>query len=279
MLNLSFIRQVGPLQWTTRYSILQFRKRILRQDSKLRLPTGIKINLPRYSGTATEVYVTNANIDWGSEALFMRFADSSRDFLDIGSHFGYYAVYCAPGVRQVYAFEPSSSNVPSLRQNARLASNIRVVDAAVSSQDGEADFFSGGGSSVGSLNHVGGTVSKVPVTTIDSFVKSHPEVDIGLIKIDIEGHDFEALQGMHATVARFQPLILTECERSGALMDLCSQWKYRVFAFTRDRKTEHLAYRELSGEATGEYSCKMLFLVPAALQPAFAALQGRERVA
>ena len=41
------------------------------------------IILPRQSQSATEVYVTHANVDWGAEALFARFADRDRDFIDI----------------------------------------------------------------------------------------------------------------------------------------------------------------------------------------------------
>ncbi|MBT9331633.1 FkbM family methyltransferase [Paracidobacterium acidisoli] len=272
MLNLSFIRQVGPVQWAVRYSMLQFRKRILRQDSTLRLPTGMRIRLPRHSGCATEVYVTNGNIDWGSEAVFVQFAEPSRDFLDIGSHFGYYATYCAPRVRQVYAFEPGACNLTALRQNAALSSNIQIVEMAVSSHDGEADFFSGVGSTVGSLNNVGGAVTKVRITTVDSFVENHPEINVGLIKTDIEGHDLEALQGMHATVARFQPLILTECEWSQALQNLCAAWKYRIFAFTHDRLTDKPGYHDLSDDDVTKYFCKMLFLVPEKLQPAFSGI-------
>ena len=91
MSNWNFVRQVGILPWALRYTKGQFYKRILRRDCQLRLPTGNLISLPRQSASATEVYVTNADVDWGAEALLARFADSKRDFLDIGSRIGYYA--------------------------------------------------------------------------------------------------------------------------------------------------------------------------------------------
>lgn len=70
VINIPFIRQIGPLKWLHRYARRQFEKRILRRDSRLKLPTGLTINLPRWSRSATEVYVTNADMDWGAEALF-----------------------------------------------------------------------------------------------------------------------------------------------------------------------------------------------------------------
>jgi FkbM family methyltransferase len=254
-----------------RYGTLQFRKRVLKRDSSLRLPTGIRMALPQYSGNATEIYVTNADTDWGAEAIFARFADPARDFLDIGSHIGYYAVYLAPLVRRVYAFEPSPRNLPYLYDNSKRAQNIEVVEMAVSSYDGEAEFFSGQGAAVGSLENVGGQVTKVPVITIDTFLENKSAIAPGLIKTDIEGHDIGALRGMHATVLKFQPLILTECTLTQELIQLCDTWNYSIFSSIRDRQTNRTSFRELS--ASNE-ACwyKMLFLVPQSRQPAFAGL-------
>lgn len=83
MVSWDFIQQVGPFRWALRYGTLQFRKRVLKRDSELRLPTGAKIMLPRQSQNATEIYVTKADTDWGAETIFVQFADSERDFFDI----------------------------------------------------------------------------------------------------------------------------------------------------------------------------------------------------
>lgn len=271
MLNFTFIREVGPAPWLIRYSILQFRKRILKKDTALRLPSGNTIILPRQSRTSTEIYVTNANMDWGSEALLANFADPARDFLDIGSHIGYYAAYLSPLVRRAYAFEPDQRNLPGLRANARPSPNIDIVEMAVSSTSGIANFFRGQNSSIGSLRDQGGSAVPVPVTTIDDFVANRPGIDVGLVKTDIEGHDLEALRGMQKTVADFQPLILTECEFSPELGRLCSQWNYRIFAFLRDIKSRKIHFSELPADLQ-KYTAKMLFLVPPALHAAFAGL-------
>jgi FkbM family methyltransferase len=272
MLNWTFIRQVGPVQWAIRYSTLQFRKRVLKQDSRLRLPTGVRINLPRQSKTSTEIYVTNANMDWGSEAIFAEFADPHRDFLDIGAHIGYYAAYLSPCVRRAYAFEPDTGNLPGLHGNADLTPNIEVIEMAVSSTNGVANFFGGNGSSVGSLNDVGGPVTQVTVTSVDTFVADHKGIDVGLIKTDVEGHDLEALHGMNTTVARFQPLILTECEMSSELVDLCLQWNYKIFATQKDKKNGKQHFAECKPKDKESHWTKMLFLTPRSLHRAFAGI-------
>jgi FkbM family methyltransferase len=270
MLNVKFIRQVGPVKWLYRYSWLQVRKRLFKSETRLRLPTGGFLTLPKHSGGATEVFVTNANIDWGSEALFARFADQKRDFLDLGSHIGYYSVYLAPRVRRVYAFEPDSRNLASLQANAAAAENIEVIQMAVSSYDGVSLLQVGGGSTDSSLVDAAGgeAVVNVKVTTIDSFLNSRNDTDVALIKIDIEGHDLKALQGMHQTIADHQPLILTESVLDSDLREICTSWGYRIFAFVRDRKTLQTNFRELS-ESLDDPWCKMLFLVPKHLVATF----------
>ena len=100
------------------------------------------------------------------KTILVRFADPKRDFLDIGSHIGYYAAYLAPRVRCPYAFEPDPRNLPALHEYARLATNIRVIEMAVSSQDGARNFFPGANSSIGSLESIGGAPIRGAVTKL-----------------------------------------------------------------------------------------------------------------
>jgi FkbM family methyltransferase len=214
-------------------------------------------------------------MDWGSEALFAKFADRSRDFIDVGAHIGYYSVYLSPLVRRAYAFEPHPRNISGLQMNAGLAGNIEVMQMAVSSRKGHARLHIGKGSAVSSLEGNGEETIDVAVTTIDEFIADRPIVDVALIKTDIEGHDLEALRGMRATVARSQPLIVTECEISTELSNLCAEWRYLIFAFTRDRATLKTKFRRLSSvEAARAHWCKMLFLVPPRLAASFSEHQG-----
>lgn len=262
-INLRFIRQVGLFRWLKRYTWLQFAKRVLRRDTRMLLPTGSQIVLPRQSQSATEVYVTTANTDWGSEALFAQFADRNRDFIDVGAHIGYYSAYLSPLIRRGYAFEPDPRNIPFLQINARLAGNIDIVQMAVSSQTGHRQLQVGGESAVSSLEGTGRKTIDTPVITIDDFMAARPTIDAALIKTDLEGHDLEALRGMRATVERCRPLILTECNNSAALLNLCIEWRYSIFAYRRDRRTLKLNFQQLSSaEELQESWYKMLFLVP-----------------
>ncbi|MGH9586848.1 MAG: FkbM family methyltransferase [Acidobacteriaceae bacterium] len=219
------------------------------------------------------VFITNANIDWGSEALLARYADRERDFFDLGANIGYYAAYFSPLVRRSYAFEPDVRNYPGLRKNASLSPNIEIIEAAVSSRNGTAELFPGSRAAVSSLERIDGVRPvSVRVTTIDSFVAEHPGINPCLVKIDIEDHDIQALRGMEKTITEFQPLILTECELNSELWSLCGRWKYEIYGFVRDRKTLKTCFRHFPPAGGTEEWTNMLFLVPQALNLEFASL-------
>ncbi len=262
MPNIDFVRQVGVFRWAIRYALFQFQKRGLRRDINLRLPTGSMIVLP-LSHPVSEIYVTNANIDWGADALFAKFADHRRDFLDIGANIGYYSNYLSPLVRNVYAFEPEPRNLAALHLNANLCGNVKVIAKAVSSHNGVARLAIGRDPATNTLQtRLGAKTIEVPVTTVDSFVADHPDIDVGLIKTDIEGHDFQALKGMGRTVKRFQPLILSECGNDPELPSLLRDWDYRIFGFVCDRKTFTLSFQEFTAESFRSKWYKMIFLTP-----------------
>ena len=128
------------------------------------------------------------------------------------------------------------------------AGNVEVVEAAVSSRDGSARPHVGQGSAVSSLEGAGkgGEEIEVKTVTIDSFVSSRPGIDVGLVKADVEGHDLEALRGMSEIVARWQPLILTECFYTRQVDELCHKWAYQTYAFTRDRRTLKARFQKMS---------------------------------
>jgi hypothetical protein len=110
-MNLEYIREVGVVRWTWRTCLRQLSKRLLRVENTLVLPTGLLIHLPKHSKFGSEVFVTKANVDWGSERIFAENLDPSGVFLDVGANIGYYSLYVLPCVSSAYAFEPGSACV------------------------------------------------------------------------------------------------------------------------------------------------------------------------
>ena len=124
--------------------------------------------------------------------------------LDIGANIGYYAVMESLVVGptgKVTAFEPMSRNVQMLKRNVELngASNIDVVQGAVSASTGTGKMFMSSHSNLHTFHRDGSaadylesTPVDVPTMTLrDAVSRSGLRTD--LIRMDVEGHEVEIL--------------------------------------------------------------------------------------
>jgi FkbM family methyltransferase len=259
------MREVGPFQWAFRTVIRQFYKRVLKRDHKMRLPTGEWMTLPISSRFATEAYVTRADVDWGSEKLFDALIDGNGVFLDVGANIGYYSLYFAPRFSAVYSFEPDPRVRLSLEQIVRNNPNIHVIPYAVAATQGKACFVLERDAEVSHLStdgDNGGEQIEVELTTIDAFASAR-DLRVEAIKIDVEGHDKEVIEGALTTLMQQTPVVLAESSPDAELFRLASKVGYRVFAYVRHPETRQRHFEELVPEVPTPGETKMLFLIPA----------------
>jgi len=263
-MNTAFIKEVGPVRWACRTAIRQVYKRILRRDQQMRLPTRELITLPISDHSATETYITNANIDWGTEALLASLLQGKGAFLDVGAHIGYYSLYMLPRVTAVYAFEPDPRVRIFLEKNLANKPTAEVLPFAVSSVPGKARFTLEGNTDISHLSKGDEqTVNQieVDVITLDAFVTSR-NLAVEAIKIDAEGFDTEILQGGLTLLAHQSPLVVTEATPDALLFSIAARVGYRVFAFLRHPSTRQRSFAELLPQLPISGQTKMLFLVP-----------------
>ncbi len=269
-INWEFIKEVGTFTWVRRTIARQFSKRVLGKDNTIVLPTGLCMRLPRASKFASEVFITGANVDWGSEALFANHLDASGVVLDVGANIGYYSLYTLPRAGAVHAFEPDPRALPVLRLNLAAHSNAHVHSVAIGNRIGKSSFILEPNSEVSHLadssTHLGGNRCGVDVTTIDHFV-AEKDLRITGIKIDVEGADLDVIEGAIQTLASQAPLVLTETTPDERLFGLIRPLSYTVFAFVKHPNTLKFQLREISRESN--LQTKMLFLVPTRLQSTF----------
>jgi FkbM family methyltransferase len=285
-MNWHFARTVGLPKFFLRQLLLRLHNFFARQPLRIRLPTGLSMNLPEDSFFGRDVYVTNADVDWGSEALFSRHLDLQGDFIDVGANIGYYSVYVAPVVRRVFSFDPDPRNHAPLAASSRESSNIIVQERALSSSSGEMKLELGDESSVSRLatnqDRSDGKTIKVPVTSLDEFVRSQGDMRVTGIKLDTEGHELPILQGGIEMIRRDQPLILTELmrwpghgdEAFRELVEFAEALAYHHFAFVpqplgwvRAGRFRLVALDD--GKTFSTNATKMIFLVPERLHSKF----------
>lgn len=143
----------------------------------------------------------------------VRRALAGKDVIDAGAFIGDSALILEElNPKRVYAFEPWQENTKLLRKTAELNdfSNLVIVDKALSSHEatltvqpiGSATFIHKFGS------------QKIDTTTIDSFVDKY-QLTVGLIKMDIEGHEHEAVNGSEKTINIQKPVLLISLYHDG----------------------------------------------------------------
>ena len=132
---------------------------------------------------------------------------------DIGANIGFFSLIGARAVGpdgRVVAFEPLPDNLRWLRHNAALNGfgHVEVVEAAVGAAAGQASFAVGGTAGWGRLD-AGGAVP-VEVIRLDELVAGGGIPAPDLIKMDIEGGEVDALDGMAGTLTEHAPTLIVE---------------------------------------------------------------------
>ena len=231
-------------------------------------------------------------MDWGSEGLFARHLEASRDFLDIGANVGYYSMYCAPLVRRVVSFDPDPRNHVALEENRLRANNISIQKMALGGTPGDGILEMQADSAVSRLaegSQALGTTLRVAVSTIDAFLAEDKTLNLGAIKLDTEGTELEILRGGQSAIAQWQPLILAELQRNPGegekqaleFQEFSAAMGYRLFAYVPIHSgvfhTESFYLVALDSTTFKRNSTKMIFLVPPRLQCEFEAETNRNQ--
>ena len=147
-------------------------------------------------------------------------------FWDVGANVGIYSVLFGKKfpAGKVIAFEPNVSLHVLLTQNLDLngVNNVRIESFALSNAKGVGQIeISKGRAGAGKIKS---TLAEdyedksFPIITGDMYVKDFPEAIPSLIKIDVEGHEPEVIEGLSHVLRQYKPVLMIEV--FGNLWDL-----------------------------------------------------------
>ncbi len=131
-----------------------------------------------------------------------------KDFLDCGAYFGDSALMFSRDYqpKSIYSFEPDPENRGVLLETIKYhdLNNIIPISMCVGEKCGKVNFYN-----MGPFSYVseGGGMSVMEMTTIDEFVAER-SLNVGVIKIDIEGFEMEVLEGAKKTIIEQKPVLL-----------------------------------------------------------------------
>lgn len=147
--------------------------------------------------------------------------DQKFIFYDIGANTGWYSMLAASlsSESSVYSFEPLFEHAKCLHESRKLnqfENRISLYEIALSDSTGKLPILlAGSGSSLEKdfLSTDQGSRT-VYVKTLDSFVKETNAPLPHFIKMDIEGHEYKALQGAKGTILKSSPVLFVEIART-----------------------------------------------------------------
>ena len=183
-------------------------------------------NLYTYNGYLFPTNFCEISVMWHKHSLSVLEPQTlvkmrQKDFIDVGACIGDSAVlfereFCD---KNIYTFEPTKQNYALLEQTLRLNDSKRIipVNMGLGARAGELVIHYrteniGGSSAMVSDETTQAESTKM--TTLDEFVKEH-KIEVGFIKVDIEGFEMEFLKGAKETICTQKPAMLLSIYHSG----------------------------------------------------------------
>lgn len=171
----------------------------------------LDIILPLYSKNKFDYADMEKYFDEGPYEISEEVSVGEGDVvIDCGANMGLFCATVAERASKIYAFEPSGIIIEDyLNEMKKRYTNIEVQHFAVSDEVGETTFSYNvsniGASGIGTNTHDKCMEEKVPVTTLDEFVREKGLQRVDFIKADIEGAERKMLAGAKQLLKEFAP--------------------------------------------------------------------------
>lgn len=168
--------------------------------------------LPRDDNVMRPLMESTGDWELNEALLFRAHIRRASTVVDIGAHVGYYTLLSARAVGwrgRVVAVEPDPDNAALLRENIRRnrLRNITVIEAAAWSATTRLQLRRDSINSGDNRIVRNGAGHEVPAVALDERLTRSR---VSAVKIDAQGTDHIALEGMLHTLESCQPVVFTE---------------------------------------------------------------------
>ena len=213
----------------------EFSSKIVKLNDNLYYYNGYYLPVNQFDSS---VFFTRYGIDKLTTLGSVR----NKHIIDAGGYVGDTALlFSSYTDKNIHVFEASPSNMDIIRETIRLnhLDNIVPVSKALGEKSGTATFSLGERNSCNSLverpgynypDHI-----EVPVVTLDDYVREN-DLEVGLIKVDIEGGEQLLLRGAVETIRTQHPILLISIYHSAndffeikpMIEKMCGKYTFRI---------------------------------------------------
>jgi FkbM family methyltransferase len=137
--------------------------------------------------------------------IVVDYVDNFHTCIDVGSHYGFLTKEFSSYFDNVYAFEMNKKIYDYFLQNVSDCNNIKSFNVALYNEDNDhllsTDDLDSGQNKIDKNGKI-----EVKGKTLDSYKLEN----VGLIKLDIQGGEFKALEGSIETLKNNNPIVVVE---------------------------------------------------------------------
>ncbi len=229
--------------WTPPKSI--YRYLTFQGILKFKTTAGTSFKIRSYGDSIENEIFWSSMKNWENISIniWSELCKNAEVIFDLGANTGIYSLI-AKSINppaKVYAFEPVSRVYKKLVFNNSLNKfNISCNEIALSNYEGEATLYDLPSAHVYTVfvnkNHFDPGIPtlevKIKATTLNAFIKANNISKIDIIKIDVELHEVEVMEGFSEYLDKFRPTILIEIlnnEIGNKIQQLVSGLDYLFF--------------------------------------------------
>jgi FkbM family methyltransferase len=213
------------------FNAILFRKFVYsktKKEKEIQCKTFFGVDMNVLLPSSTDIYLTGGK-SHETEIRLAKFLiqnlKANDTFLDVGAHYGYFSLLASKLVGEkgnVFSFEPSPTTFNILNKNQLPHANIKVNNLAVSDVNSTLTFYEFPNlySEYNTLD-----VSQfenepwfeeyrpkeitIDAIVLDDFLKKE-NIQFKVVKIDVEGAEFQVIGGMEKYLEKHSPVIIME---------------------------------------------------------------------
>jgi len=163
----------------------------------------------RTRGYIANKLMVESHFEMTEMKILKEFIETSDIFIDIGANIGYYTcIACSLG-KKVLAFEPQWHNLKCLLDNVSInnwTQQAEIFPIGLGKEPGILTLYGASGPSASLINGWAGYSNKfkkvIPINSLDNVLAGRFRNDKVMIKIDVEGAEYNVLQGALNTLKR-----------------------------------------------------------------------------
>lgn len=207
-------KEISKFQTENKFSNISF----FDSDCEISLSNGLNFRVAVNSNSPF-IISENGKYEYNETAFLKKHIPKNSTVIDVGANLGWYSAHLSLFVGKkgrVFSFEPVPSSYKKLTTTIEINNieNITTINEALGNTNGIIQIFCPDAEFNGSASQFtkNGKPIQCRIQKLDDFVVAHRINKLDFIKVDIEGGEFNFLDGAKKTLENLSPELLIEIE-------------------------------------------------------------------